>query len=72
MERFAAAGRHSPGSRRSTRCVTPSPARCSASRSGKRGRRFDKGVQAMRAAVEDDLFAEWEDTPPEVYIFEDV
>jgi hypothetical protein len=33
---------------------------------------FDKGVQAMRAAVEDDLFAEWEDTPPEVYIFEDV
>ena len=33
---------------------------------------FDRGVQAMRAAVEDDRFPEWEDSPPEVYVLEDV
>jgi quinol monooxygenase YgiN len=33
---------------------------------------FDQGVQAMRTAVENDPFLEWEDTTPEVYLFEDV
>jgi hypothetical protein len=33
---------------------------------------FDQGVQAMRTAVENDPFLEWEDTIPEVYLFEDV
>ena len=33
---------------------------------------FDEGVQAMRAAIENDPFLEWEDTIPEVYLFEDV
>jgi hypothetical protein len=33
---------------------------------------FDQGVRAMRTAVESDPFLEWEDTIPEVYIFEDV
>jgi hypothetical protein len=29
-------------------------------------------VLAMRAAVEDDPFLDWEEGPPEVYVFEDV
>ena len=33
---------------------------------------FDRGVQAMRNAVEDDPFPEWEDTSPEVYFIEDI
>jgi quinol monooxygenase YgiN len=33
---------------------------------------FDQGVQAMRTAVENDPFLEWEDSIPEVYLFEDV
>ena len=33
---------------------------------------FDQGVQSMRTAVENDPFLEWEDTIPEVYLFEDV
>ena len=33
---------------------------------------FDRGVQAMRRAVESDPFLEWEDTIPEVYLFEDL
>jgi hypothetical protein len=33
---------------------------------------FERGVLAMRAAVEDDPFLDWEEGPPEVYVFEDV
>jgi heme-degrading monooxygenase HmoA len=33
---------------------------------------FQGGVVAMRAAVEDDPFSDWEERPPEVYLFEDV
>jgi len=33
---------------------------------------FDQGVEAMRTAVENDPFLDWEDTNPEVYLFEDV
>ena len=33
---------------------------------------FERGVVAMRAAVEDDPFPEWEEGLPEVYLFEDV
>jgi heme-degrading monooxygenase HmoA len=33
---------------------------------------FERGVVAMRAAVEGDPFLEWEEGPPEVYLFEDV
>jgi hypothetical protein len=33
---------------------------------------FDEGVNAMRAAVENDPFLEWEDATPEVYLFQDV
>ena len=33
---------------------------------------FERGVVAMRAAVEDDPFLDWEEASPEVYLFEDV
>ena len=33
---------------------------------------FESGVVAMRAAVEDDPFLDWEEGLPEVYVFEDV
>jgi len=33
---------------------------------------FERGVLAMRAAVEDDPFLDWEEGLPEVYVFEDV
>jgi heme-degrading monooxygenase HmoA len=33
---------------------------------------FDEGVHAMRTAVENDPFLEWEDVTPDVYLFEDV
>ena len=33
---------------------------------------FERGVVAMRAAVQDDPFLEWEEGQPEVYLFEDV
>jgi heme-degrading monooxygenase HmoA len=33
---------------------------------------FERGVLAMRAAVEDDPFLDWEEGSPEVYVFEDV
>lgn len=33
---------------------------------------FDRGVEAMRTAVENDPFQAWEDTNPEVYLFEEV
>lgn len=33
---------------------------------------FERGVVAMRAAVQDDPFPDWEERPPEVYLFEDV
>ena len=33
---------------------------------------FENGVQAMRAAVEEDPFMDWEDEMPEVFVFEDV
>ena len=33
---------------------------------------FEQGVLAMRAAVEDDPFTDWEEGAPEVYLFEEV
>jgi heme-degrading monooxygenase HmoA len=33
---------------------------------------FEQGVRAMRAAVEDDPFDEWEVSDPEVYLLEEV
>jgi hypothetical protein len=39
---------------------------------GPYARGLRKPVQAMRAAVDDDPFPKWEDTSPEVYLFEDV
>jgi hypothetical protein len=33
---------------------------------------FDEGVHAMRTAVENDPFLEWEDVTPDVYLFENV
>jgi heme-degrading monooxygenase HmoA len=33
---------------------------------------FDAGVEAMRAAVEDDPFLDWEEGLPDVYLLEDV
>jgi heme-degrading monooxygenase HmoA len=33
---------------------------------------FDRGVEAMRAAVEDDPFPDWEEGVPDVYLLEDV
>lgn len=33
---------------------------------------FDRGVVAMRTAVEDDPFLDWEEGLPQVYVFEDV
>jgi quinol monooxygenase YgiN len=33
---------------------------------------FDAGVEAMRAAVKEDPFLDWEEGVPEVYVLEDV
>ena len=72
MERFAAAGRSQPGLQEVHTMRDAESATLLGLALWETREAFDRGVQAMRAAVEDDLFAEWEDTPPEVYIFEDV
>jgi quinol monooxygenase YgiN len=72
MHRFAAAGRSQPGCRE-----------VHTLRDGDSGRLFglaiwdsmevfQAGVGAMREAVKDDPFPEWEDDPPEVYLLEEV
>ena len=72
MERFAAAGRSQPGLQEVHTMRDAESGTLLGLALWETREAFDRGVQAMRAAVEDDLFAEWEDTPPEVYIFEDV
>lgn len=72
MQRFAATGRTQPGLRevhtmRDAESGKPLGLAIWESR-----RAFENGVAAMRAAVEDDPFLDWEEGMPEVYVFEDV
>jgi heme-degrading monooxygenase HmoA len=72
MERFAAAGRSQPGLQEVHTMRDAESGTLLGLALWETREAFDRGVQAMRAAVKDDLFAEWEDTPPEAYVFEDV
>jgi heme-degrading monooxygenase HmoA len=72
MHRFAEAGRSQPGLRevhtmRDTRSGKLIGLAIWESREA-----FESGVEAMRAAVEDDPFMDWEEGVPEVYLLEDV
>jgi heme-degrading monooxygenase HmoA len=72
MERFAAAGRSQPGLQEVHTMRDAESGTLLGLALWETREAFERGVQAMRAAVEDDLFPEWEDTPPQVYVFEDV
>ena len=72
MQRFAAAGRTQAGLREVHTMRDPESGRLLGLAIWESREAFEKGVEAMRAAVEDDPFPEWEDGTPEVYLFEDV
>jgi heme-degrading monooxygenase HmoA len=72
MERFAAAGRSQPGLQEVHTMRDAKSGTLLGLALWETREAFDRGVQAMRAAVDDDRFPEWEDSPPEVYVFEDV
>lgn len=72
MQLFAAAGRKQPGLRAVHTMRDTDSGRLLGLAIWESREAFDQGVVAMRAAVEDDPFPDWEDGPPEVYVFEDV
>ena len=72
MERFAAAGRSQPGLQEVHTMRDAETGTLLGLALWETREAFETGVQAMRAAVEDDLFPDWEDSSPEVYVFEDV
>jgi heme-degrading monooxygenase HmoA len=72
MQRFAAAGRSQAGLQEVHSMRDPESDKLLGLAIWESREAFDQGVQAMRTAVENDPFLEWEDTIPEVYVFEDV
>ena len=72
MQRFAAAGRSQPGLQEVHTMREEESGRLLGLAIWESRVAFEKGVLAMRAAVEDDPFLDWEIGPPEVYLFEDV
>lgn len=72
MQRFAAAGRTQPGLREVHTMRDEGTGALLGLAIWESREAFETGVVAMRAAVEDDPFLDWENGPPEVYLFEDV
>jgi heme-degrading monooxygenase HmoA len=72
MQRFAAAGRTQPGLRGVHTMRDQDSGKLLGIAIWESREAFENGVAAMRAAVEDDPFLDWEDAMPEVYVFEDV
>ena len=72
MQRFAAAGRTQPGLREVHTMRDAESGKLLGLAIWESRRAFENGVAAMRAAVEDDPFLDWEEGMPEVYVFEDV
>ena len=72
MKRFAAAGRSQPGLQEVHTMRDAESGKLLGLALWETREAFESGVQAMRAAVGDDPFPEWEDTSPEVYLFEDI
>jgi heme-degrading monooxygenase HmoA len=72
MERFAAAGRSQAGLQEVHTMRDADSGKLLGLAIWESRDAFDAGVQSMRAAAENDPFLEWEDSIPEVYLFEDV
>ena len=72
MQLFAAVGRRQPGLREVHTMRDPESGSLLGLAIWESMESFERGVVAMRAAVEDDPFPEWEEGVPEVYLFEDV
>lgn len=72
MQRFAAAGRSQPGLQEVHTMREPESGKLLGLAIWESIEAFDHGVTAMRAAVENDPFLDWEVGPPQVYLFEDV
>ena len=72
MQRFAEAGRTQPGLQEVHTMREEESGRLLGLAIWESREAFENGVRAMRAAVGDDPFMDWEDGMPEVYVFEDV
>ena len=72
MQRFASAGRTPPGLQEVHTMREEESGRLLGLAIWESREAFENGVAAMRAAVEDDPFLDWEIGRPEVYLFEDV
>ena len=72
MKRFAAAGRSQAGLREVHTMRDAESGKLLGLAIWESREAFDEGVHAMRTAVENDPFLEWEDVSPDVYLFEDV
>ena len=72
MQRFASAGRTQPGLQEVHTMREEESGRLLGLAIWESREAFENGVAAMRAAVEDDPFLDWEIGRPEVYLFEDV
>jgi heme-degrading monooxygenase HmoA len=72
MQRFAAAGRTHPGLQEVHTMRDDESGKLLGLAIWESRETFENGRQAMRAAVEDDPFLDWEEAMPEVYVFEDV
>jgi heme-degrading monooxygenase HmoA len=72
MQRFAAAGRTQPGLQGVHTMRDQGSGKLLGIAIWESREAFENGVAAMRAAVEDDPFLDWEDAMPEVYVFEDL
>jgi heme-degrading monooxygenase HmoA len=72
MQLFAAAGRKQPGLREVHTMRDSESGKLLGLAIWESMEAFERGVVAMRAAVQDDPFPGWEEGPPEVHLFEDV
>jgi heme-degrading monooxygenase HmoA len=71
MHRFAAAGAGQPGLREVHTLRDAESGKLFGLAIWDSVESFLQGVGAMRAAVQDDAFLEWEDAPPDVYLLEE-
>ena len=72
MQLFAAAGRKQPGLQEVHTMRDAESGKLLGLAIWESKEAFDRGVLAMRAAVEGDPVLDWEEGLPEVYVFEDV
>jgi heme-degrading monooxygenase HmoA len=72
MHRFAAGGASQPGLRKVHTMRDAKTAKLFGLAIWESREAFEKGVESMRAAVEDDPFLDWEVGVPEVYLLEEV